>query len=689
MYAVLLTSLLSAASAFGATVDIAPRTATLRPGVQQRFTSYVGMTQNKSVKWSVNGIVGGNNTLGTVAADGLYTAPAAPPGIPVTVTVTSVADSSASASATVTLLNPVVALTTVSPATLTPGSFTVTLDGTGFVPGSIVYYGSTALATKFDSTRRLTASGTATLVTAGMVPIAVVNPDPGTSVSAPFAVSVAVAAPRVTARAAARFLEQTSWGPTPATIARVQQIGFSAYLDEQFDQPRSAYPEQPTTVTNLKPLQQQFVTHALTGPDQLRQRVAFALSQIFVVSGLKTFTPEMFVPWLNLLGTYALGDYGALLRAVSLSPTMGRYLDLAHSEKASSFAGSAPNENYARELMQLFTIGTHELRPDGEPKRDARGDLIPTYDQATVVEVARALTGWTYPTMPGATPQLRNPGYFIGELEAVPTLHDNNAKTMLDDSVLPAGQTPVQDLDGVLAALLRHPNVAPFVARRLIQQMVTSNPSPAYVARVASAFSSSTSGAFGDLKTTVRAIVLDSEARRGDSEGTQVPGDGHLREPVLFALSILRRLGASPTGVTQNVIGMSASAGQHLFYPPSVNNYFPLNYDLPGSDVRAPEFHILTPSTAVARANLALVATYAPQSFGVTTDLTSFVDLAAASPSMLVEAVNQALLSGRMSSGMRTSVEQAVAAASRTVPRTRVEAAVFLTASSAEFQVQQ
>jgi uncharacterized protein (DUF1800 family) len=602
----------------------------------------------------------------------------------VAVTATSVAYPSASAAVIVTVFNPLPVIASVTPTSVAPGPFTITVDGSGFVPTSVVNFGGAALATTFHSPVRVTAVGTARVVAGGLVAVTVSNSEPGAALSALAAVNVASSAPRVSARAAVRFLEQVSWGPTPETVARVQQIGFDAYLEEQFVEPM--VDPAAGSANNLQPLQRQFVINALTRTDQLRQRVAFALGQILVVSGLKAFTQEMYAPWLQTLNAHAFSDYGTLLRAVSLSPAMGLFLDHANNQRSNSFASVAPNENYARELMQLFTIGPSLLDADGTTRLDDQGEPIPTYDQAVVLDMARALTGWTYPTKPGATPQPLNPLYFSGPLEPVPSLHDPGTKVLLDGFTLAAGQTPQQDLESVIGMLMRHPNNAPFVARRLIQQLVTSNPTPQYVARVAAAFASEQSGPRGDLKRVIRAIVLDPEARLGDDADDPNPAGGHLREPVLLSLALMRALSASPASGGYNPAGLIALTGQHLFYPPSVNNYFPLEYDLPGG-IRAPEFQILTPATAVGRANLALVISFAPQVMSVSTNLTSFAELAA-NPALLVEAVNQALLAGRMSDAMRQIVEQGVAAVPSGVPLVRAQTAIFLVASSSDYQVQ-
>jgi uncharacterized protein (DUF1800 family) len=548
-----------------------------------------------------------------------------------------------------------------------------------------VRYGAAPLTTTWVSTTRLVASGTAAPVIGNLVPITVATPDPGATTSASRPLTVAEPMQAISLLAAGRFLEQISWGPSPSSIARVQQIGFAAYLDEQFAQPSSVYPDYPITTVALAPVQQRFLSNALSGTDQLRQRMAFALSQIFVVSGYKEFTPQMMVPYLRLLSDHAFDNYGSLLKEVALSPTMGHFLDMANNQKANPTTGTAPNENFAREIMQLFTIGTDRLNPDGTPMLDSAGQRIPTYDQAAIVNMARAFTGWTYPTKPGYLKLKVNPTYFVGRMEEVPTMHDLGEKVIFDGNVLPPNRTAPQELDEILGLLTRHPNTGPFLARRLIQSMVTSNPSPAYVARVAAVFASGPADVGVDLRQMIKAIVLDPEARRGDTPGASTEVDGHLREPVLFTLAMLRALSAT---VSDNspLINVISPAGQSLFYPQSVFNYFPVDFDLP-SGVRAPEFQIFTPSTSIYRANLAFYATFGRDGYGINMNASSFEQLSA-DPAQLVEAVNRALLYGRMSPEMRRSVETAVGAVTNFSPWTRAATAIFLVASSSQYQVQ-
>ena len=668
------------------TVFITPKSPVVRAGATQQFTPYVYLTPNKAVIWTVNGVPGGNATIGTIGADGLYSAPSMPAPVPIVVSAISLAAPAVGAYATVTLLNPQPTITSVAPPIVAPGPFSLIVDGAGFAPGAVVRFGSTTLSTARVSDTRLIASGTIAPVVGRLMAVSVSNPDPGASVSGLAAVAVGPTAPKVSALAAARFLEQVSWGADPASIARVQELGFSAYLDEQFAEAPSTYPEYPSTSTMLLPVQQRFVVNALTGPDQLRQRIAFALGQIFVVSGYKLFTPQMYVPWLRLLSDHAFGTYGDLLTEVTLSPSMGRFLDMVDNEKDNAFLKSAANENYAREILQLFTIGTERLNLDGTVQVGSDGQPLPTYDQAVVAALARAFTGWTFPTSPGATPSKHNPPYYAGRMEPRPVSHDTYEKVILDGYVLPAGQTPEQDLGDALGRIEQHPNVGPFFARRMIQHLVTSNPSPDYVARVAAVFNNNGAGVRGDLRAVIKAIVLDPEARLGDS-GYVGPADGHLREPVLFTMALLRALRAT-SGPTSLLASIISPAGQSLFYPPSVFNYFSPENQLADYGLIAPEFQIFTPSTAVYRANIAFYATFAAQTAGLTMDL-STLDPLAADPPLLVEAVNQALLYGRMPPEMRRTIEAAVGAVTMLSPRTRVQTALFLVASSSHYQVQQ
>ena len=243
----------------------------------------------------------------------------------------------------------------------------------------------------------------------------------------------------LSANVADRFLEQTTFGPTTPLIAEVQQTGLKNFLASQLSLSVSAYADPAPTETNIGPLQQRFFVQLMTAQDQLRQRVAFALSQIFVISGDKINTPQAYTPYLNLLENDAFSNYRQIMQDVTLSPAMGHYLDMVNNDKPNATTGTHADENYARELMQLFTIGVSMLNEDGSTQLSG-GNPIPTYTQDTVEAFARAYTGWTYPTQPGATIQKHNPAYWIGPMVPVESNHDTDAKQLLS---IPALHPPV------------------------------------------------------------------------------------------------------------------------------------------------------------------------------------------------------------------------------------------------------
>jgi len=488
----------------------------------------------------------------------------------------------------------------------------------------------------------------------------------------------------VTPNAARRFLEQASWGPTADSVAHVQQVGFDQWLEEQFAELPSAAPDvQPGTSTNLRPLQEAFFINALGGADQLRQRVAFALSEVWVVSGVKVGRPEAFAPYLRILANGAFGNYYDLMRDITLNPAMGHYLDMVNNDKPDPKRGRSANENYARELMQLFTVGEALLNQDGTLQRDAAGLTIPVYTQDTVTALARALTGWTYPPQPGQPSHTHNPAYWQGPMVAMPSNHDTQPKTLLG-LTLAADRSPEEDLDFALWDIFSHPNVGPFVGRQLIQHLVMSNPSPGYVGRVSAAFHDNGSGVRGDLKAVIKAILLDPEARAEDDSGTPNAAGGHLREPALFITSLLRGLHASVT-TGNNLAGFASQMGQNLYYAPSVFNYFPPAYAVAGTELNGPEFQIYSTSTAMVRANFVNTLAFGSLGAGVAVDLSPLVALARTAPD-LVDLLGAAFLHGALPGPMRDSILAAMQKA--TSDKLRAQTALYLVGSSTLYQVQ-
>jgi uncharacterized protein (DUF1800 family) len=506
-------------------------------------------------------------------------------------------------------------------------------------------------------------------------------------------------APQVTQAAAARFLEQSTFGPTSALIAQVQQIGFPAFLNSQFSTPISTYPDPATGVTSMQSTQEVLFTNALNGQDQLRQRMALALSEIWVTSGF-TVPPQGMAPYMRLLLQDAFSNYRTLMYDVTVSPAMGAYLDMVNSDKPPTSATHA-NENYARELMQLFTLGLNRLNEDGTLQLDGSGNPIPTYSQNDVQNFAEVYTGWTYPTAPGATLVKHNPPYWLGAMQPLESNHDTASKTLLPvngtPAVLPAGQSSTADLNGALDNIFAQPSLSPFVCKLLIQQLVSSNPSSAYIKRVATVFDSGSftvsgatfgSGQRGDLQATIAAILLDSEARRGDDPTTANGTDGKLREPILYIASILRAFGAASDGL--GPVNFASSMSEPPMESPSVFNFFPPDYGIPGTNLVGPEFALQTTATALVRANFVNSFVFSSIGSGTTVSFTPYANLAASpdASGQLLDSLNALLLHGSMSSSARASVLAAVNAVAASSTLQRAQDAIYLILSSSQYQVQ-
>lgn len=494
--------------------------------------------------------------------------------------------------------------------------------------------------------------------------------------------------PGMPASTASRILEQCTWGPTPASVQALQTMGFDKWFASQIAAPITTYPNQPMlgsdgkAFLNLTGVQVQFFENALYNNDQLRQRVAFALSEIWVVSKVSTIGyAAAFPPYLNIFQKDAFANYSTLINDVTLNPAMGHYLDMVNNRKA---AGAyLPNENYGRELMQLFTVGLTNLNPDGTV-----ANATPTYYEPTVAAISAALTGWTYaPTASGA----QGPNYFLPmvpvEAKGLETQHDMNSKTLVFNNpdgsvtttVFPAGQTAEQDLSQVISTLMANPNMAPFISKQLIEHLVTSNPSPAYVQRVSGVFRSSG----GNLQSVVYQILTDPEARAGDTAGADSASFGHLREPILWAENLLRGLNGTIYD-TSNVNNYTANLGQSFLYSPSVFSYFSPDYH--AGALTAPEFQIHNTQTAVNRANYTYSAIYSGQLDPSTTfNISGFVTAATASTAALEAAINNQFFHGQMSSTLQSAITSGLVGL--TTPTAQAQAALYIALTSSEFQI--
>jgi uncharacterized protein (DUF1800 family) len=686
-----------------ASVVLNPPASNVRPGDPAlQFTATVTGASDTALSWSVNGTVGGSTATGLISTTGQYTAPATvPTSNVVTVQAALVNTPTVQGSSAVTLLNPIPVVTSVSPQIIGVGAFTIQVNGGGFLTGAQVMFGTTALTTTFVSSTELNATGTAAASQAGSVAVTVVNPAPGVNNSTTSAVTQVTTVTVETVSAAVRFLEQSTFGPTPALVTQVQQMGFPEFLTSQFATSGSTYPDPASTVTSLLPTQQVFFTNAVNNPDQLRQRVAFALSEMWVTSGF-TVPPQGMAPYMRLLLQDAFVNYRTLMNDVSLSPAMGLYLNMVNNDNPPS--GQHANENYARELMQLFTLGLNQLNEDGTLQLDSSGNPIPTYTQANVEAFALAYTGWTYPTQAGMTLAKHNPAYWIGPMVPFESNHNMTAKVLLPVNgtavTLPAGQSAENDLSGALDNIFAQPSLPPFVCKQLIQHLVSSNPSSAYVKRVAGVFVSGSfsgggvtigSGQRGDMQAVIAAILLDSEARRGDSTATANPGDGHLREPVLYIANVLRAFGATTDGAAP--ANVASSMSQAVMDSPSVFNFYPPDYNIPGTNLLGPEFDLETTATTLVRANFVNSFVYGSIGTGTTVSFTTYANLAANpnASGQLLDSLNALLLHSSMTADARASILAAVNAvpAGSTQNLLRAEAAIYLILSSSQYQVEQ
>jgi uncharacterized protein (DUF1800 family) len=668
------------------TVTISPKTATLGAGNVQQFQVTVTGTIDLSVVWSVNGVNHGNSTVGRIDSSGNYTAPDNILGLGnVTVMATSNANPAKSDSATVTLTNPVPTLTSITPATLGLGAFQMTLYGTGFVSTSTATFGGQAMQVTYVTSTMITAIGNASNTQVGAVTVKVTNPAPGGGTSNGLNVTVTTAGSPESSAAAVRFLEQSSFGPDMENVNQLEETGFDTYLKNQIASTVTPYPD-PRPNDSVNNVQQSFFLNAIAGGDQLRMRTTLALNELWVVSSNTVNDPLGYTNYLRTLSKDALGNYLSVMTDVTLTPAMGNFLNMVNNDAPPP--GEHANENYAREFMQLFCLGLNQLNPDGTPVLDSSGNPIPTYTQNDVMDLGRAFTGWTYPPTPGKPSQNHNPEYYGGPMIAVEGLHDTGAKTILGQTI-PAGLSAEQDLATALGIIFNHPNVGPFVAKQMIEHLVTSNPSPAYLQRVATAFNTGTfnsygSGKRGDLQAMVAAILLDPEARRGDNPATVSVTDGKLREPVVLIASIARAFHVKTDGGGLAQWGNSMS--QSIFNPPTVFNFFPPVNPIAGTTLNGPEFAIFATNTSLARVNFISEAVYA--ALGANTKLDFSPVINAGTPDQMVAWLDTLFLHGSTPNQMKQIILTAVGAVDPTDTTGQAEAAIYLYTSSSMYQVQ-
>ncbi|MCP4875356.1 MAG: DUF1800 family protein, partial [Gammaproteobacteria bacterium] len=538
----------------------------------------------------------------------------------------------------------------------------------------------------------------------------------------PLVRTVTVGEPQIQERADAfRFLQRATFGPTTADITALSGLGYEAWLDQQMGAAASL--QLPDLLTRMIAAGYQTTDIQLTadavqvqrlredawfetvlhGDDQLRQRVAFALSEILVVSwrnnGIKN-RPQGLANYNDILVRNAFGNYRDLLQEVTLSPIMGHYLSMRRNEKANASQNILPDENYAREVMQLFSIGLDLLNADGTPQLDNNNQRIPAYTQQDILNFARVFTGWNY----GDAPQLRSNSRTL-QSELIPmtafeNYHDTDPKTLLQNQQLPGGRTAAADLESALDNIFNHPNLGPFIGKQLILKLITSNPTPEYVKRVAGVFADNGAGVRGDLGATVRAILMDPEALLGHRDDPIV--FGKLKEPLLKFTALWRAFaaeGAVPGRI--RFTNTDLSLGQEHLRAPSVFNFFQPDFSKPGElrnlQLLSPEFQILGESRAINMHNelrtQAMSATWRSVDINVAKNLIilniEFEKTLANDPALLVDHLIDKLIGAPINTTTRNAIiDRTAQRALSDDGENRVEEALYLLAISPEFAVQ-
>jgi len=507
---------------------------------------------------------------------------------------------------------------------------------------------------------------------------------------------------KISREQAARFLAQASLSSTAAEIAQVQALTYNGWLEAQMALPRSS-----TNVAWLRSKGYDAATFKnsqagadammwrklISSADPLRQRVALALSEIVVVSvagitntGFRQFAAGNFM---DILEANAFGSYRSLLEQVSTSVAMGGYLTFKGSKKANATTGSLPDENYAREVMQLFTLGLMQLNIDGSVKLGANGQPLETYVQEDVSQLARVFTGWDTDITVGTT---EDPARVIAPMVQYASRHELGVKSFLGTTI-PANTDGAASLRLALDTLMAHPNVGPFIGRQLIQRLVTSQPSPAYVKRVAEAFNDNGAGLKGDLRAVVRAVLLDTEAR--SSSNLSDPAFGKLREPVLRFVQWARTFGladAADEWKLGDLTDPAAKLGQSPLRSPSVFNFFRPGYVPPNSPIgsrTAPEFQITTESSVAGYVNF-MQGVISNGINGLKGDYSAIRSLAPDSTALLAE-LNVVLAAGQLSASTLAALKTALDSISTTTTtgvNNRLYAALTLVLASPEYITQ-
>jgi uncharacterized protein (DUF1800 family) len=657
-------------------------------------------TNHTGVTLKVNGIPGGNAQVGkaTAQADGSINY-IAPPVVPtpsniVSLTITSQDNPAVSINQNISVLNPIPILYTATPNRFDvgPPSTTIVLGGQDFITGAQVLVNGSPVTTTFNSGTQLTADVSPT--ESGNLDLQVLNPSPGPATSADFIALVngTPPTPLVSPEDASRFLQQATFGATDASIHQLSLIGYQAWLNQQFAMPQTLHEPvvERAVMINNPPCAASDVTcnaalfdqnsgdgsfvydtfwqQSISGSDQLRQRVEYALSELMVVSGEPNFSiasmPRGEANYYDVLGADAFGNFRTLLQDVTLNPMMGQFLNTLGNDKGN--ATTEPDENYAREVMQLFTIGLWQLNDDGSQKLDGTGNPIPTYSNNDVVGLAAVFTGWSW-NVPGNNSDTAwwNCCLYVGPgkgeellpMQAYPSHHYTAEKQFLGVTIPPqASPDTAGDLKIALDTLFNHPNLPPFFCKQMIQHLVTSNPSPTYISNCSAVFENDGTGVRGDLKAVISEILLDAEARDSAGDFTN-PHYGKVREALIRYIQWARaftaqsRTGSYDNGSTEDPIW---GLGEMSLRSPTVFNWFAPGYVPPGTSIEAaglvgPEMQMTNVSTVVGYLNYmqGSIGSSANNGSDLFSSYETEVNLAT-NPTALLDRINLLLMAGEM-----------------------------------------
>ena len=718
----------------------------VRVGNSLNFPFTMSGTNNTGVTLAVNGIAGGNTQVGTATAnkDGsiTYTAPLVVP-VPnnvVALTLTSVDNPTVSTTQNISVMNPIPILAAASPMNFNVGPATIVLTGVSFINGAQVLVNGVPAPTTFNSGSQLTAN--ISPAESGTLDLQVLNPSPGPAASTDLIALVngTPPTPIVTPEDASRFLQQATFGATDADIHTVSQNGYGYWLNQQFATPATLHEPavEQALIMNNPPcaagdvkcnatlfvqngtggqyVDSSFWQQAITGNDQLRQRVKYALSEIFVISSTNPAVSNMprgQANYLDILGADAFGNFRQLLQDVTLNPMMGQFLSMQGNDKGDSTRD--PDENYAREVMQLLTIGLYQLNPDGNQQLGSNGQPVPTYSNNDVMGLAKVFTGFSW-NIPGNASDTAWSGccLYVGTgfgedilpMASYPSHHSTAEKDFLGVTIPASGAPdPDGDLKLALDTLFNHPNLPPFFSKQLIQRLVTSNPSPGYVSRVAAVFQNDGTGVRGNMQAVITAILMDDEARNSAAAASN-PQYGKIREPLVRytewarAFTAQSRNAGFNLGSTEDPI---YGLGEMALRSPTVFNWFAPGYVPPGTsiaqaDLVAPEMEMTDVSTVVGYLNYMQGAIGSGTQYGGDVFSNYSAEIALASNlDQLMDRLNLLLMAGEMDITLRNEIISAVNAipvpagdqsAIDAAFATRVQTAIYLTMAAPAYTSQ-